>query len=204
MKQAADLPGPQKAQKAQIKRSSFMTNQFKISLAAGIAALMLAGAAPALMAHDQDQQRRGPGPQMGGPGPGPRMGGPGGPGRGGPMRGGPMGVGPGFRELDLTDDQKTQLKTIAESHRNEFEEAGKKIGAAREGMRALLEADQINEGAIRAKSAEVAAAEAELAILNARVRQQQLQVLTSEQQAKLKELREQRGGQMKQRRPRGL
>ena len=161
-----------------------MTNRFKTAFAAGITVLVMAGTASMVIAHD-GQERRGPGPRMGGPG---------GPGRGGPMgpmRGG-MGPGPGFRELDLTDDQKTQLKNIAASHRNEFEEAGKKIGAARDGMRALLEADQINEGAIRAKSAEVAAAEAELAILNAKVRQQQLQILTSEQQAKLKELRDTR------------
>ena len=169
-----------------------MTNRFKISLAAGVAALMLAGAAPALIAHDQDApQRRGPGPRMGGPG---------GPGRGGPM-GGPMGFGPGFRQLDLTDDQKAQLKSIADSHRDEFRQAGEKIGAAREGMRALLEADQINESAIRAKSAEVAAAEAEIAILNAKVRQQQLQILTSEQQAKLKELRDSRPGPRQRRGP---
>ena len=40
-------------------------------------------------------------------------------------------------------------------------------------------------------------------ILNAKVRQESLQVLTSEQQAKLKALRTARQGQMKQRRPRG-
>ena len=69
-------------------------------------------------------------------------------------------------------------------------------------MRALVEADSIDESAIRAKSAEIAAAEAEMMILNAKVRQESLQVLTSEQQAKLKELRHARQGQMKQR-PRG-
>ena len=57
-------------------------------------------------------------------------------------------------------------------------------------MRALIEADSINESAIRAKSAEVAAAEAEVAILNAKVRAESMQILTSEQQAKLKELRD--------------
>ena len=113
--------------------------------------------------------------------------------RGGPM-GGPMGFGPGFGMLDLTDDQKAQLKQIAESHRDEFRAAGERVGAAREGMRALMEGDTIDEGAIRAKSQEIAAAEAEIMILNARVRQQSLQVLTSEQQAKLKELRNSRPG----------
>jgi protein CpxP len=172
-----------------------MTNRFKISLAAVVAALMLAAVVstfaeatvdkPALTAQDR-QPGRPDGAPHGGPGPGPRMRGPGGP------MGGPLGFGPGFQQLDLTDDQKAQLKSIADSHRDEFREAGQKLGAAREAMRALIEADQIDESAIRAKSTEVAAAEAEVAILNARVRQQSMQVLTSEQQAKLKELRESR------------
>jgi len=170
-----------------------MTTRFKTSLAAALAVLTIAAAAPMLMAQDQPQRRQGPG--FGGPPPG----GPGGPGM---RRGGPMGLGPGFHELDLTDDQKAQLKTIADSHRAEFEAAGPKIGAAREGMRALVEGDSINEGAIRAKSAEIAAAEADLMILNAKVRQESMQVLTSEQLQKMKELRASREGQMRQRKPR--
>ena len=169
-----------------------MTTRFKISLAAALAVITMVAAAPMLMAassakateakQDQPQRRQGPG--FGGPPPG----GPGGPGM---RRGGPMGFGfgPGFRELDLSDDQKAQLKTIAESHRDEFRAAGEKARAAHEGMRALVEADSINESAIRAKSGEIAAAEAELMILNAKVRQESMQILTSEQQQKLKELR---------------
>ena len=166
-----------------------MTTRIKTLIAGSAAVLTLAAGAPMLIA--QDQQPRRPGPGFGGPPPG---GGPGMPGmrRGGP--GGPMGFGPGFRELDLTDAQKNQLKQIADSHREEFQAAGQKAGAAREGMRALMEADTIDENAIRAKSQEVAAAEAEIMILNAKVRLQSLQVLTPEQQAKLKELRSQRPG----------
>ena len=168
-----------------------MTTRFKTTLAAGIAVLTLAAGAPLLMAQDQPpQQRQGRGP--GGPG----MRGPGGP-------GGPMGFGPGFRNLDLSDDQKAQLKKIAEARRSDFEAAGQKARAAREGMRTLVEADSINEAAIRAKSAEIASAEADVMILNAKVRQESLQVLTSEQQAKLKEQRAAREGQSKQRKPRG-
>ena len=166
-----------------------MTTRFKTSLAAGLAVLTLATAAPILTAQDQPR------------GPGPGMRGPGGPGMRGP--GGPMGLGPGFRELNLTDDQRTQLRAIADARRDEFRAAGDKVRAARDGMRALIEADTINESAIRAKSAEIAAAEADVTILNAKVRQESLQVLTAEQQQKLKELRTARQGQMKQRRPRG-
>ena len=157
-----------------------MTTRFKTSLAAGVAALMLAGAAPSL-AQDQPQPQR---QRAGSPGvDGPRG-----------MRGG---GGPEFRFLDLTDDQRAQLRKIREARQSEFKAAGEKLRAAREGMRALMNADSINESAIRSKSQEVAAAEAEMAILNAKVRAESLQILTSEQQAKLKELRTSR--QMKQR-----
>lgn len=184
-----------------------MTTRFNTFIAAGVAALALAVAAPVFVAAQQDQPQRRQGPGFGGPPPdgGPRggmMGGPRGRGPGGPM-GGPLGFGPGFRELDLTDDQKAQMKSIADSHRDEIRAADEKVGAARDGMRGLIDGDSINEAAIRAKSAEIAAAEAELLILNAKIRQESLQVLTSEQQQKLKEMRAAREGQMKQRRPRG-
>ncbi len=104
------------------------------------------------------------------------------------MRGPGMG-GPEFRELDRTDDQRAQMRKIRDAHQSEFKAVGEKLHAAREGMRTLIEAEAINEQAIRTKSAEVAAAEADFAILNAKVRAESLQILTSEQQAKLKELR---------------
>ena len=168
-----------------------MTTRLKTSLAVAAAVATIATAAPMLVAQDSQQRRQGPG--VGGPPPG----GPGGPGM--RMRG-PMGFGPGLRQLHLSDDQKAQLRTIAESHRDEFRAAGEKVRTAREGLRALIEADTIDESAIRAKSAEIAAAEADVTILNAKVRQESLQVLTAEQQLKLKELRSSRQERMKQRR----
>jgi Spy/CpxP family protein refolding chaperone len=173
-----------------------MTTRFKISLAAGLVALTLAAAAPMMVMAASAQapapgqegpRRQGAGAMMGGP-----MRGPGGPGFGLPLR-----------ALDLTDDQQAQLKKIREAHEAEFKQAGEKMRAAREGMRALIEADTIDEGAIRAKSAEVATAEAEVAILNAKVRQESKQILTAEQQQKLKELQASRSGPMKRRGPRG-
>ena len=169
-----------------------MTAQFKTSLAVGLALLTMATAAPVLVAVNAEQPGQGRG--FGGPPPV----GPGGPGMRGP--GGPMGFGPGFRELDLTDEQKAQMKSLAESHRDEFRAAGEKSRAAHEGMQALLEAETIDEAAIRAKSVEVAAAEADVMILNAKVRQESMQILTPDQQAKLKELRDARPGP-RQRKP---
>ena len=155
---------------------------FGVQAIAAAAALMLAGAVP-LLAQDQpqQQQQRRRGPDGGGP-------------RG--MRGGP---GMEFGGLDLTDDQRAQLRKIREARQSEFKAAGEKLHTAREGMRALMEADSINESAIRSKSHEVAAAEAEVAILNAQVRAESLQILTSEQQAKLKEMRAKRGQPLQRR-----
>lgn len=159
-----------------------MTTRFKTYVAAGAAVLTLAAGAPMLMA--QDQQPRGRGPGLGAPGPG----GPGGPGMRMRRPGGPGGF--GFRGLDLTDDQREQLKKINESHRAEFQAAGKKARAAHDGMRALIDAETIDEAAIKAKSAEIAAANAEMMILNAKVRKEAMQILTADQLAKLKERRE--------------
>lgn len=168
-----------------------MTNRLKISLAAGFVAAVLAAGTGLVQAQDQQMPRRGPG--MGGPPPG-GMRGP-----GGPMG---MGIGPGFRELNLSEEQRAQVKTIVNSHQAEFKAVGEKMRAAREGMRALIEAESLDEAAVRAKSIEVAAAEADAAILNAKVRQQTLQVLTSEQLTKLKELQASRQAQpRKQRQP---
>ena len=63
-----------------------------------------------------------------------------GPGAGRQMRG-PGAIGPEFRALDLTDDQQAQLRKIREARQSEFKAAGEKLGAARQGMRALIEAD---------------------------------------------------------------
>ena len=165
-----------------------MTTRMKTTLAAGLVAITMAGAAPLLMAQDAPQQQ----------GEGKRRRGPGGPGVGGPMRG--PGGGFDFRGLDLSDDQRAQLRKIRESHQSEFKAVGEKLRAARDGMRTLIEADAINEQAIRSKRADVAAAEADVAILNAKVRAESQQILTAEQQAKLKELRANRQNQTRERR----
>lgn len=171
-----------------------MTKTLKVSLAAGFVAVVLAAGSALVVAQDGQMPRRGPAMGRGGPPPG-GMRGPGGP--GGPMG---MGIGPGFRELDLTDEQKAQVASIVDSHQAEFKAVGEKLHAAREGMQALLEADTLDEAAVRAKSVEVAAAEADAAILGAKVRTQTVQVLTSEQLAKLKELQKTREGQPRKQR----
>jgi Spy/CpxP family protein refolding chaperone len=181
-----------------------MTTRFKTSLAAGLVAVTLgAGGFAVASASARDSADRQDAPQErrkgAGPEAGMRMRGPGGP--GGP---GGFGLGLPLRELNLTEDQQAQLRKIREARQDEFRQAGEKVRTARDGMRALIEAERLDEGAIRARSAEVAAAEAEIAILNAKVRQEAMQILTSEQQQKLKELQANRRHQpMKRRGPGG-
>lgn len=164
-----------------------MTTRLKIALAAGLAAVSMTGVATALAQDAQvPRQERRAGAGAGGP-------------RGMRGPGGPL-MGPMFHGLDLTEDQQAQLRKIRDAREAEFKAAGDKVRTARESLRALIESDTIDESAIRARAAEVAAAEADIAILNARVRHESLQVLTSEQQQKLKDRREHRGAQMKQRR----
>ena len=110
-------------------------------------------------------------------------------GRGGPgAPGGPMGMfgffGPG---LNLTDAQKAQIKTIADSHKAEWQALGERARTAHQALEATMSAGTVDEGLIRAKSAEVAAVEADMAVASARARAEVWPILTPEQQAQVKE-----------------
>jgi Spy/CpxP family protein refolding chaperone len=135
------------------------------------------------------QGRMGPGPGMrGGPG------GPGGPG------GGMLGImGPELQALDLTDAQQTQVKAILASHRDEQQAVGEKMRAARKALIDAIAADTFDEAIIRAKAADVAAIEADQAVLQAKTFAAVYALLTPEQITKFKELRR----QMNDRPPRG-
>jgi periplasmic protein CpxP/Spy len=154
--------------------------------AAAIAATVLTGAAVTLTAQL---------PQ-GGPGAGPRAGHIGGP-------GGPGGFGlPGLRQLDLSDTQRDQVRTITQSHRDEMRQVGERVREAQRALDTATESGTVNEADIRSKSTALAAALADAAILRAKVNTEILGVLTAEQQQKLREL----GTQMQERRkggPRG-
>jgi protein CpxP len=144
------------------------------------------------------------GPPPGEPGTHRRGAGPDGPAGFGPRGpGGPMGLlgelGRGLRALELTDAQREQIRGIAKTHEAEFREIGERLRTARDGVNALVTADTVDEAAIRARSGELAAVEADAAVMRARVHQEVFSVLTAEQQAKAKELRAQRQERMKQR-----
>ena len=125
-----------------------------------------------------------------------RSGGPGGPGRfGGPgmpgRPGGPLGMlrmlGP---QLNLTDAQKEQIITIADSHRDEWKALGDRERLAHEALTAAIMADTIDEALIRSKSAELSVVQADVAVASARARAEVWQILRPEQQAQAKKLQD--------------
>ena len=148
-----------------------------VTLGAGLIAL---GVSAGAYVHAQDQNTNPQPPPFRGRGMGP-----GGPGRGGP--GGPMGMLPMLGpQLGLTDAQKDQIKTIADTHKDEWKALGDRARTARLALDAAIAADTVDDALIRQKSAEAAAVDADTAVARAHARAEVLQILTADQKAQLK------------------
>ena len=106
---------------------------------------------------------------------------------GGP--GGPGGILAQLRELDLTDAQRAQVRNAMESHKAEFEAQATSMMAARQALHEAVTAEAFDEATIRQKSADVAALEADGAVLRARVHAEVWAQLTPEQQQKALDLK---------------
>jgi len=177
-----------------------------ILVLAGVAVIMAAiGFASTVQLAARNSQGGGQDPAVQGGGRGPGMMGRGMMGPGGPgMRGGPGGMfGLPLRELELTDAQREQVKAIMESHRDEQRAAGDKMMAARKALHEAISAETFNETAIRAAAGEVGAAEADAAVLQAKIHGEVFAILTPEQVKKAKELRSAMENRMKEGRGRG-
>jgi protein CpxP len=114
--------------------------------------------------------------------------------RGGPGAfrgpGGPMMI--PLRQLNLTDVQRDQVRSIFESHRQETRTLAERARTAHQALQAAVTADTFEEGTIRARSSELSAVETELAIARARLHGEIVAVLTPDQKAQLKKLEEER------------
>jgi len=104
---------------------------------------------------------------------------------GGPMRGGPGGMA-GLRELDLSDSQRDQIRSVREQHNNPA--LAEQLRAARSALHDAVTADVVNESAIRGLAAQVAPLEADAAIQRAYAHAAVLQILTPDQRAELGEI----------------
>ena len=96
-------------------------------------------------------------------------------------------AGIGLRQLNLSDEQRQQVRDIMARHREAFAALAERAAPTR---RALAEAIATgDEAAIRQASATVAAVQADRAVLTGKVRSEVFAVLTPEQREKAKEAR---------------
>ena len=96
------------------------------------------------------------------------------------------------KELGLTDQQKTEAKVLFEKNRAQHKPLFGALRTSRQQLRALVRSGTADEAAIRAQAAQVAAAEAELAVKKAQGAKQFLALLTPEQATKLQAIQAKR------------
>jgi Spy/CpxP family protein refolding chaperone len=155
----------------------------RLLLGAGAAVIALSTAATAIVSaqNTSNQNTNASQPPFRGRG----LGGPGGlPGPGGPLN---FLLGRAAQRLGLTDAQQSQIKAIADAHKSEVQTLLKQVGDAR---RALLTA-QVNgqpDSQIVQLSAAVAQAESQMALAQAHVIAELMQVLTPDQQNQVRQL----------------
>jgi Spy/CpxP family protein refolding chaperone len=152
-----------------------------LTVTAGASARVLTGAGAADPQSPSVQPP--PGPPPGGFGPG----GPGG-------RGGPRGIDGMIFRLDLTGEQKEQLKAIREEAMTAAKPYEEQARAADDKIRAMVEAGTFDEDAVRTLATGQAKASIELRVIQARVEVNSLKVLTAEQRAELQKMHDERPG----------
>ncbi len=114
----------------------------------------------------------------------------------GGMRGG------GFRQLNLTDDQKAKIKQIRESFGQSNKPLRQQLQAKRQELRQASEGGTFNEALATQKLTEMAALEAKLMGERFKLHQQMVSVLTAEQKAQLEQAKAQREARRSERRGR--
>jgi Spy/CpxP family protein refolding chaperone len=159
----------------------------KFGLSAVAAVILLVAAAAVWSQQPRAPRPPGQGGFPGGPPPdgfGPGRRGPGGPdGPGGPREGfGPFG--PFGRDLNLTDEQRTQIQKIHQSFQQGDQALHEQMRALVEGQGDLMGAE-FNEAAVRSAAEARAKLQVEMEVSHARMMSQMFAVLTAEQRAQL-------------------
>jgi Spy/CpxP family protein refolding chaperone len=88
-------------------------------------------------------------------------------------------------KLNLTDDQKSQIKTILSGEKDTLKTLLTQLHDARKGMRAAIQASDANEASVRAAAAKVASVEADLAVERMKLYGKISPVLTDEQRQQI-------------------
>ena len=91
-------------------------------------------------------------------------------------------------KLNLTDDQKAQIKTILSGERGTLQPLLSRLHDARKNLRAAIRASDASEAAVRAASAQVADVEADLAVERMKIFGKIAPILTDEQRRKIADL----------------
>ena len=103
--------------------------------------------------------------------------------------------------LGLTAEQKATAKEIFKKNRPLVEPLLKQLAAERKALHDLIQADTVDEAAIRAQSAKMAAVGADLAVQRAYGSQEFRKILSAEQLQKLKALQARRDSMRHKGRP---
>ena len=119
-------------------------------------------------------------------------------GRWGRGPGGPRGAGLPLAQLNLSEEQRAQFRTLSEQFRAQARPAEERLNAARSAQRKAVETLPVNEALIRSTTQELAEAQTELAVQQAHLRGELFALLTPAQQEQATKLladREARGPQ---------
>jgi len=84
-------------------------------------------------------------------------------------------------ELDVTAEQRGQLRTIAQSHKQEIAQALQPVVAAGRALNAAAAADPVDEAAVKAAAAAFGEALGQAALVVAPIKAEASQVLTADQ-----------------------
>jgi len=93
------------------------------------------------------------------------------------------------RALDLSDDQKAQVKTILRAHAAEIQAQLKAGQEARRSLHDAILTDPIDEATIRARAADLSRVEGDGAVLYAKVRGEIFPLLRDDQKQKIADFR---------------
>ena len=93
-----------------------------------------------------------------------------------------------FERLDLTDDQQEAVHNTMMEHREQTRQLAEEKIAKRRALGQAIHADFFDESAVRQAAADVAAVDADLAVMRAQMFQEINKVLTAEQREHMKEL----------------
>lgn len=90
------------------------------------------------------------------------------------------------RALELSEEQKAQVKSVLRAHASEIEAEMKRALTARRALHDAVIAQPIDEAAIRARAEEVGRSQADGAVLLARIRSEVDPILTPAQRDKIR------------------